>query len=164
MTSVWPRPVFQAGGHSDAGTLTAEQACAQAGCPVASLPPWGGHCPLGSLQHEVFSASYGTHGRCFRFLKTGPRTESSNEAEASREYLGRAEENVSSCHARNDPEHNLASAKALCNPVSSSTFLVLRYSISFCNGHCSLFSHKARQKGYQVIQNWNNISGFLTMT
>ena len=67
--------------------------------------------------------------------------------------LGRAEENVFSCRAKNDPEHNLASAKALCNPVSSSTFLVLRYSIFFCNGHCSLFSHKGRQKGYRVIQN-----------
>lgn len=78
--------------------------------------------------------------------------------------LGRAEENVFSCHAKNDPEHNLASAKALCNPVSSSTFLVLRYSIFFCNGHCSLFSHKGRQKGYRVIQNWNNVSGFLIMT
>lgn len=78
--------------------------------------------------------------------------------------LGRAEENVFSCRAKNDPEHNLASAKALCNPVSSSTFLVLRYSIFFCNGHCSLFSHKGRQKGYRVIQNWNNVSGFLIMT
>ena len=141
-----------------------EEACAQAGCPVASLPAWGGHCPLGSLQHEVFSDSYGTHRRCFWFLKTEPRTESSNEAEASGDSLGRAEENVPSCHTRNDPEHNLASAKALCNPVSTSTFLVLRYSIFFCNGHSSLFSHKGRQKGYRGIQNWNNISGFLTMT
>ena len=77
--------------------------------------------------------------------------------------MGRREENVSPCNARNDTEHNLAFAKALCNPVSSFTFLALRYSIFFHHGHCSLSHTKGDKKGYQVIQNWNNIFGFSTM-
>lgn len=83
--------------------------CMQAGCLAGPVYVASVSTSLQDLlQQEVLSTSCGIYKKWLWFLKTKPWKE------AMRVYMRRMEVNVSCWNARNDTEHNLTFAKALC--------------------------------------------------